>query len=431
MSIFGNNKGVGAAIIVAALGYFVDIYDLILFGVVRVTSLNGIGITSPQEITRLGEMLINSQMVGMLLGGLLWGILGDKKGRLSVLFGSILMYSVANIANGFVSSIESYIVWRFIAGIGLAGELGAGITLVSEIMPKETRGYGTTIVASFGLLGAIAAGLIGKLDWGISFGGEIFDNWRVAYIVGGILGIGLLLLRIGVYESGMFEGLRNAEVKKGDFTLIIFNKIRLRKYIKCILIGLPLWFVIGVLIIQAPEFARALGVIQPSDVDSLKKIAPNAIMLAYAGLAIGDIASGFISQMLKSRKKSLAIFLILTLLFGIHYLTMGAVQLTYFYSICFALGFSVGYWAVFVTVGSEQFGTNLRSTVTTTVPNFVRGALVPLTLTFSFLRDRIFISNDTSSLKAGLVVLVGSMAIAFIALYFLEETFGKDLDYYE
>lgn len=421
-----TNKGVYSAVAVAALGYFVDIYDLILFGVVRISSLNTLGITG-DELTTKGEMLINIQMIGMLIGGILWGIMGDKRGRLSVLFGSIILYSVANIANGFVDSIATYAFWRFIAGIGLAGELGAGITLVSESMSKEKRGYGTTIVASFGLLGAIAAGFVGKINWDIHIGGELFDNWRVAYIFGGILGLALLVLRIGVYESGMYDSLKGHQVKRGDLSQLFTRKKNFIKYLNCILIGLPLWFVIGVLVIQSPEFAKALGIPLPSDP---KSIAPNAIMLAYIGLSLGDLASGLISQFLKSRKKAVGIFLGLTAITAFIYLNSFDASLFFFYTLCFSMGFSVGYWAMFVTIGSEQFGTNLRATVTTTVPNFVRGSLFPLTLLYQYLRESVF-SGSNAHLLAANSVMVFCMIVAFTALYFLEETFGKNLDYVE
>jgi len=421
-----NNKGVYSAVAVAALGYFVDIYDLILFGVVRISSLNSLGVTG-EELTTKGEMIINLQMIGMLIGGILWGIMGDRKGRLSVLFGSIIMYSVANIANGFVDSITGYAVWRFIAGIGLAGELGAGITLVSESMSKENRGYGTTIVASFGLLGAIAAGFVGKINWDIHLGGELFDNWRVAYIVGGILGLALLILRIGVYESGMYDSLKGHQVKRGDLSQLFTKRKNFIKYLNCILIGLPLWFVIGVLVIQSPEFAKVLGIALPQDP---KTIAPNAIMLAYIGLSLGDLASGIISQVLKSRKKAVGVFLGLTAISAFIYLNSFNASLYFFYGLCFSMGFSVGYWAMFVTIGSEQFGTNLRATVTTTVPNFVRGSLFPLTLLFQFLRENVF-SGSNAHLLAANTVMIFCMIIAFTALYYLEETFGKDLDYVE
>jgi MFS family permease len=421
-----SSKGVYSAVAVAALGYFVDIYDLILFGVVRISSLNSLGLTG-EELTIKGEMLINIQMIGMLIGGILWGIMGDRRGRLSVLFGSIIMYSVANIANGFVDSITGYAIWRFIAGIGLAGELGAGITLVSESMSKENRGYGTTIVASFGLLGAIAAGFVGKMNWNIHIGDELFDNWRVAYIVGGVLGLALLVLRIGVYESGMYDSLKGHQVKRGDLSQLFTNKNNFIKYLNCILIGLPLWFVIGVLVIQSPEFAKALGIPLPQDP---KTIAPNAIMLAYIGLSMGDLASGLISQVLKSRKKAVGIFLGLTALSAFIYLNSFNTSLFFFYALCFSMGFSVGYWAMFVTIGSEQFGTNLRATVTTTVPNFVRGSLFPLTLLYQFLRENIFTGTNANLLAANTVMLF-CMIIAFTALYYLEETFGKDLNYVE
>lgn len=401
-----KNTSVKASILLAALGYFVDIYDLILFSIVRVKSLQGIGV-SAEEILPSGLLLINMQMTGMLVGGILWGILGDKKGRLSVLFGSIFLYSAANIANGFVDSMESYKWLRFIAGIGLAGELGAGITLVSEIMPKETRGYGTMIVAGVGILGGVAAGLIG----------DYFD-WRTAYFIGGGMGLALLFLRIGVYESGMFDHLKQSNAVRGSFKTLFRNRRQIIKYICSILTGMPIWFIIGILVTLSPEFGKAHGMpVLPSPA--------RAILFLYLGCSIGDFFSGALSQYLKSRKKVIYIFLIATAVFVAAYLLSPAPSLPYFYLLCWLLGFASGYWAIFVTMAAEQFGTNIRATVTTTAPNFVRGALVPMNFAF-----------QAVSLQWGVLVGAGvvgavSLVIALIALSQLDETFGKDLDYVE
>lgn len=401
-----KKKAVTSSILVAALGYFVDIYDLVLFSIVRIKSLRGIGLPDAELLSQ-GVLLLNMQMAGMLLGGILWGILGDKKGRLSVLFGSIFMYSAANIANGFVQSVEVYALLRFIAGIGLAGELGAGITLVSEVMDKETRGFGTMIVATIGILGAVVAALVG----------DLFD-WRTAYFIGGGLGLALLFLRIGVYESGMFDSLKSKTVKRGSFSTLIKTPRNMIKYASCILIGVPIWFVIGILITFSPEFGKALNMARIPDPGK-------AIMFAYIGLALGDFTSGSLAQIVKSRKKVTASFILLTGIFiGVYLLTHGA-SLKFFYANCLALGFAIGYWAVFVTIASEQFGTNIRATVTTTVPNFVRGAVVPLTFFFQLLKPACGI------LGAAAWVGAGSLALAVAALGFLEETHGKDLDYYD
>jgi len=418
-----SRKGIIAAVSVAALGYFVDIYDLILFGVVRVASLQSLGI-SGETLTTDGEYLLNMQMAGMFIGGVLWGVLGDRKGRLSVLFGSIFLYSLANIANGFVTDLTSYAVLRFIAGIGLAGELGAGITLVSEMLSKEKRGIGTTIVAAFGLLGAVVAGLVGNYDWSFSWNGEPVDNWRVAYFLGGLLGLALLLLRIGVFESGMFAKMKESNVRRGDLGQLILRPRNALRYLHCILIGLPLWFIIGILIFQSPEFAKAQG-------QAFEVVAGTAIMLAYLGLVAGDVASGLLSQVLRSRRRAVLIFLVLCAVVSVYYLLLPAVSDTHFYAVCFAMGFSVGYWAVFVTIAAEQFGTNLRATVATTVPNFVRGSVVPLTLIFAYLRDDLFTGMPKANINSALWVLGGSLMIAFVSLYYLEETFGKDLNYVE
>jgi putative MFS transporter len=401
-----------AAVIVAALGYFVDIYDLLLFGIVRTDSLKDLGITG-DAIRDQGEYLISMQMFGMLFGGILWGILGDKKGRISVLFGSILIYSVANIANGMVTTVDGYAFWRLIAGIGLAGELGAGITLVTESLPKEKRGYGTMIVASVGVSGAVAAYLVY----------QAFQDWRLCYYAGGILGILLLFLRISITESGMFKQVQQSDEKKGDFLSLFTNPKRFSKYVQCILIGIPLWFLVGVLITFSPEFAKALGVQQAETIAAGK-----AIAFCYTGLVFGDIASGLLSQWLKSRKKIMCLFLIFNLIMVFVYLNAFGISAATFYLLCFAMGFSVGYWVLFVTIAAEQFGTNIRATVTTTVPNFVRGSLPLIILIYSFFRDSLF---EGDILKSGMIVGSLLSVISLLALWKLKETFHVDLDYTE
>ncbi|OFV94477.1 MAG: MFS transporter [Acidobacteria bacterium RIFCSPLOWO2_12_FULL_65_11] len=399
-------QAVRLAILVAALGYFVDIYDLILFSIVRIPSLRGIGVPEG-EILGQGVLLLNMQMGGMLVGGIIWGILGDKRGRLTVLFGSIVLYSLANIANGFVSSVPQYALLRFIAGVGLAGELGAGITLVSEIMPAHSRGYGTMIVATVGVTGAVVASLVG----------DAF-NWRTAYFVGGAMGLALFVLRVGVAESGMFQGLRHAGVVRGDFWSLIARPNTRWKYVRVVLIGAPIWYVIGILITLSPELGAAMNMATPPN-------AGRAVMFAYIGLALGDFASGGLSQLIKSRNRVVGLFVGLTTLFIAAYFTIAHLSLTVFYVVCLLLGVAVGYWAVFVTIASEQFGTNIRATVTTTAPNFVRGSLVLLTMAFQALRPLVGIQG--SAMIVGAVAL----AIAYLSLWGLEETYGKDLDYLE
>lgn len=407
MNDAASRRNAIAAVLLAALGYFVDIYDLILFSIVRVASLKDLGVASDQLLDT-GLLLINMQMTGMLIGGLLWGILGDKKGRLSVLFGSIAMYSLANIANGFVHSIPAYAVLRFIAGVGLAGELGAGITLVCELMPKETRGYGTMIVAGVGIAGGIVAGLVG--DW---FG------WRNAYFIGGGMGLALLTLRVGVYESGIFDKVAKAkDVRRGDFFMLFSSGERVRKYLSCILLGVPIWFVIGILATFAPEFGKALEM-------PVLPTGSRAVMWLYAGCALGDFASGGLSQFLRSRRKAALIFVLATAASCAVYLNLRGASLGSFYTTCFALGFFSGYWAIFVTIASEQFGTNIRATATTTVPNFVRGSLVAVSALFQFLKP------GSGIITAAAITGVLCFALALGSLVSLRETFGKDLDYLE
>ncbi|MEO6166147.1 MAG: MFS transporter, partial [Chitinophagales bacterium] len=343
------------AVIIAALGYFVDIYDLLLFGIVRRQSLIALGYTHDKELLDLGAYLLNWQMGGMLVGGILWGILGDKRGRLSVLFGSIILYSVANILNGTVQSLDMYAFYRFIAGVGLAGELGAGITLVAEVMTKEQRGYGTTIVAAFGIFGAVVGGLVAKL----------FD-WRMAYYIGGGLGITLLILRISAYESGMFHQLKNETVARGNFLSLFTHRHSLSKYLKGILIGVPIWFVIGVLVTFGPEYAQALGIGIDAATGKTIVTGGNTIMAHYAGAATGALLCGLLSQYLKSRKRALWYFLIADAVCVFIYVSLKGIPVPLFYFFGFIFGIANGYWSVFMTVASEQFGTNIRATVTTT-----------------------------------------------------------------
>ncbi|RAJ23091.1 MFS transporter [Pedobacter cryoconitis] len=402
-----SNAALSAAILVASLGYFVDIYDLLLFSIVRIPSLKSLGLSGTQ-LTDTGIMLLNTQMIGMLIGGILWGMLGDKKGRLSVLFGSIFLYSLANIANGLVHSVNAYAFWRFIAGLGLAGELGAGITLVAELMPKEKRGYATTIVASVGVSGAVVAYFIAQM----------FD-WRTSFFIGGGLGLFLLLLRIGVAESGMFSQSKEAS-NRGDFFALFRNKVQFVKYIRCILIGIPLWFVVGILITLSPEFGKVLRV--QGEVS-----AGAAVAWCYGGIVIGDIAGGLISQWLKSRIKVVYIFLGMATIGITAYFTLYDLSLQHFYWLCGGIGLTVGYWVIFMTIATEQFGTNIRATVTTTVPNFVRGAVVPLTLLFQLLKG----AFGGNIIHSGITVAIVSFAVAFYALSRMKETFSKDLDYVE
>jgi MFS transporter, putative metabolite:H+ symporter len=392
-------------VIVAALGYFVDIYDLLLFSIVRIPSLRSMGVSDADMLTQ-GEFLIRVQMAGLLVGGILWGIMGDKRGRLSVLFGSILLYSLANIANGFATTVNQYALLRFIAGIGLAGELGAGITLVSESLPTKLRGYGTTLVATVGLLGAVLANYVAK----------IFD-WQVAYFIGGGLGLILLVARVSVFESGIFLKIKEQGVARGNFFQLFNQKERFIKFIGCILIGLPIWYVIGILITFSPEFAKAMNI------DGI--VAGDAVMFSYIGLAGGDMLSGITSQIIRSRKKTVFVFILLTLAFVIIFLYWPFESAAGFYVGCFLLGFGVGYWALFVTIAAEQFGTNLRSTVATTVPNFIRGTVIPLTIMFKYLRESFGI------LEGALILGVFTIIIAFWALRLIDETFGRDLNFVE
>lgn len=396
-------------VIISALGYFVDIYDLLLFGIVRIPSLKALGLNPDTD----GTFILNAQMVGLLIGGIFWGIFGDKKGRLSVLFGSILVYSLANIACGFLPYfperhlVYQYAALRFIAGIGLAGELGAGITLVSESLPKNLRAIGTSVVAGFGLMGAVVAQLTVELAGG----------WNISYIIGGILGILLLFLRISVSESGIYKNIENKSVSKGNFLSFFTHKDRLIRYLKCIAIGLPTWYCIGILAVLANQFAPELGI---------KDLSPGkAIMWAYIGISVGDLASGFISHFLKSRKMAIFYMLIFTII-GVAIMLFGNTDTeTKYYIFCVWLGLGTGYWAMFVTLAAEQFGTNIRNTATTTVPNMVRGLVPVMILAFDFFKN-----DFTVIISAALIGLI-VFGLAFYSSLTISETHNKDLEFIE
>ncbi len=410
------DRKVWMLIIVASLGYFVDIFDLILFNVIKYKSFAALGFSS-ELINNYEISLFNYQMTGMLLGGLVWGILGDKKGRISVLFGSILLYSVANIANAFIHTFEEYALWRFIAGLGLAGELGAGITLVTETMQKDKRGIGTMIIVTFGAMGAVVASVVGK----------IFE-WNVAYITGGCLGLLLLLLRAGTIESSMFISTKTSEVSRGNFFLLFQRKDRFLKFIACIFIGFPVWFFIGVLVALSKYFFKFEGV-------SIQDQVSQGITYSYIGLSAGDLLCGLASQYFRSRKKVILAYLVISLILMFVYLFNTHISFSAFKLMSLILGVATGYWALFVTNAAEQFGTNLRSTVTNTVPNFVRGAVVPITSSFKYFTAIIvgkeLILPSQGAITAAIIVGTTCIGLAIISLWYIKETFHEDLDYHE
>ena len=393
-------------VVVAALGYFVDIYDLLLFGIVRTTSLTEIGVSSA-DMLDCSVLLLNAQMGGLLVGGLFWGVLGDRRGRVSVLFASIVLYSAANIANAFVHSVGAYAVLRFIAGVGLAGELGAGVTLVAESLPKDKRGIGTTIIATVGIAGAVVAALVGDLA-----------HWRTAYCIGGGLGVALLVLRFSAFESGLFQRAKESAVRRGSLWMLVSSRDRLRRLACVVFVAVPIWYVVGILVTFAPEVGGALG-LAPAPSTS------KAILWCYSGLVVGDLSSGLLSQLWRSRRRVLGLYLSLTAITVVCYFTFGSISLTAFYIVCALLGVATGYWAVFITSAAEQMGTNLRATATTAAPNLVRGMVLPLTWLFRGCIDSLGI--------VGAAVLTGiiSLIAAVCALLLLKETFGRDLDFFE
>jgi MFS family permease len=395
--------------VVAALGYFVDIYDLIIFGIVKNPSLTDLGLNESMDLFNTGNFILSMQMAGMLMGGIVWGVLGDKKGRLSILFLTILLYSLANIANGFITNVNQYAWLRFIAGFGLSGEFGLGVTLVSEVMSKERRGLGASIVSGIGILGAVLA----------FFVAEQF-NWRTAYLVGGVLGLVLLVLRIAVYESGMYEKTKNQNVSRGNFFALFTNVRRLRKFIFATLIALPTWYTVSVLTINAPSFAsEALNIM-----GNIK--GSTSVMLHYTGAAIGSFLFGYVSMLMKSRKKAIFLAIVGISIFTVIYFSLSDAPSLLLYLDLFLMGIPMGgLWAIFVTAAAEQVGTNIRATVTTTAPNFVRGATILMTFLLGTL------TPVTGLWMAGVIVGVIFLGIALASVFFTEETYGKDLDYIE
>jgi MFS family permease len=395
-----------AAVIVAALGYFVDVYDLVLFLVVKNPSLLDLGV-APDAMLESGAFLLNCQNGGMLVGGLLWGLLGDKIGRTKVLFGSIVMYSVANICNAFVGSLDTYAALRFIAGVGLAGELGAGVTLVAELMPQRLRGYGTTIIAGVGACGAIVAGLVGEIL-----------AWRHSYLIGGALGLALLFLRVSVAESELFKSVHAQGSSMREVVRLLARPRRLARFFQCILIGVPIWFIVGILLANSKDLAKALGVVEVPK-------AGLCIAILYFGLFVGDVLGGLLSQYLKSRKRPIAMYLSLCGVAPLWFLTREQLSLTGLYVNLFVLGCAGGYWVLVVTLAAEQFGTNVRATVTTSIPNFIRGAIVPVSAAFLALRP------TQGILDAAMMVGLGVCILATVCLFTLEETFSRDMDFLE
>ncbi|HEU5165094.1 MAG TPA: MFS transporter [Chitinophagaceae bacterium] len=398
-------------VIIGALGFFVDIYDLLLFNMVRIKSFTDLGVEK-QDMKNIGERIISWQMLGLTIGGIAWGILGDKKGRKSVLFGSILLYSLATIANGFITNVDQYTWIRFIAGLGLAGELGASITLTSELLPKEKRGIAAALIATSGVMGTITAYFVFKLSNG---------DWRLCYFIGGGMGLTLLFLRAGVLESRMYDSLKQVNVKMGNFLMLLNKRERFFRYLRSILIGLPVWYIIGVLITFADEFARQF------DITGFDQ--PTALVLQYAALAVGDMSAGFFSNYIKSRKKTLLIFYTITSIFIFLFFALkGGGTAFNMYLICMGLGFGSGISVLYITMSAEQFGTNLRATAAISIPNLVRGCLPLILILFQFLRNgKVFADYITAAWVTGIII----MTIGFISALFTKETFGKDLDFVE
>lgn len=395
------------AVLVAALGYFVDIYDLLLFNIVRIDSLTDLGLDK-EQVNSSGEWIISIQMAGLLIGGIIWGVMGDKRGRLSVLFGSIILYSIANIINGFVTNTTEYALVRFIAGVGLAGELGAGVTLVSELVKKEHRGISNSIIAGIGILGAVFAYFI-----------SMWFHWRTCYFIGGGLGLLLLLMRVSVAESHLFKEMATTNASKGSFRILFGTRTRVYKYLLLVLIGLPTWYTIGILVAFSNKFATKMGITETV-------LPKTSTLYAYAAASAGGLLIGLLSNRLKSRRKALLCFFVIQIVGMMAYFLQDRWEGNYMYLICGVLGLATGYWALFVTIAAESFGTNVRATATTTIPNMVRGAVPLLLLLFNGLQHRSF-----SYVQSGLITGIFVTLLAIAATLLVTETFGRDLNFVE
>lgn len=402
------DKIIALTILVSALGYFVDIFDLLLFNIVRVHSLQDLGVAQA-DLLPVGIKILNTQMAGLLLGGFFWGVIGDKFGRVSVLMASILLYSIGNIANGFVQTIDQYAILRFITGLGLAGELGTGVTLASELLPKNLRGLGATFINFVGILGAVLAYYIAHTL-----------GWREAYIAGGVLGLALLALRSGVKESGLYHNMEKKEGRtaRGNMLLFLKKPALLKKYLMVILIGAPLWAVVGIFITFSPEFAKEFHMTAMPD-------AGIAVLCCYGTMAFAGLYTGVLSQQLQSRKKAIFFNMIVLVAAAVLYVTVHTDSLTVFYGYCCLLGVGSAYWAMFVQVGAEQFGTNVRATAAVSIPNVVRGLVIPMTMGFRALIPSFGVAGS------GMTVMTVMVTLALLSLWGLKETFHVDLDYIE
>ncbi len=390
----------------ASLGFFVDLYDIIIVSVVRQSSLLGVGVPKEELLTK-GVWLLNMQMAGMLIGGFLWGILGDKKGRLSVLFGSILLYSVTTWAAAYAPNYETFLFLRLLAGIGLAGELGAGITLVSEQMPQQKRGLGPAIIGSCGMLGALVGAWVGGRY-----------SWQFTYQLGGYMGFALLFLRLGVLESGLFEELKKTHhtSMRGNLALILGNPYHLRRYVAVVLMGFPGWFVNGIVMTFTPEIAQSMGM------GAIPSVA-TVFTMFFLGFTFGDLSCGLVSQWLKSRKRAIRLYLSAFTILTLAYFAVGRLSLHLYYALFLLMGVSVGYTIVLLTNAAEMFGTNIRSTVTTSALNLLRASVIPQSLLFSALTPAL------GAATAAGITGVCSISLAFWAFGHLEETFHKRLDF--
>jgi MFS transporter, putative metabolite:H+ symporter len=381
-------------------GYFIDIFDLVLFSTLRISSFEELKITDPTYWT---VVFFNLQMTGILVGGIFWGKMADIKGRSWSFMGTILVFSIANIINGLTSSLTVYGICRFIAGFGLAGEMGSGIALICEKVPDEKRSLYLGFVSSLGCIGAVLSGWLGDIVY-----------WRYLFIGSGFAGILLTLLRKNLLEPDLFRKTATLNIPRGQWKTLFQSPPDLIRFILLIFLGIPMWYIIGILWSFSTEMTSTIGLnIFTSG---------QAILWGYVGVWMGDMLMPFVSQFLKSRIFTIQICLIMMLL-GVIYLfqfqphSLLSFQLTHIF-----LGFTIGYWAVYATLCGESFGTNIRALTSTSLPSLIRFSSIPMMIIYQYGRDE----NELNiALGMGLTVL----CISMITTYFIKDTFQKDIDF--
>lgn len=408
-----KEQSIALLILVASLGYFVDAYDLIIASVVRSSAIVELGLAQvgTPEHTKYAQLFEYVQSAGILLGGIIFGVYSDKKGRKKALYYSIAIYSIANILNGLLSASVPFVgtvycILRFICGFALAAELSIGIVMISETMKAKHRGYGTMIVVSFGILGAVLAAVLFEF---------IGIHWQTLYLIGGIAGVLLLIFRFSVKETNPFLDLENQESERGSWVMIFKNRRLLKILFNAILLGFPIYFFISIPIKFATDYGKELGL-------TIKGTIP--IIVFYIAMSVSDIIANYLCQLFENRKKVLYFYLGLCTIsvFLLHFYPPTTPE-QYFYLFSPLMGFASGYWALLITFTNEQIGTNIRSTYTTAVPNVVRSLFIPIQLLLTVLQPTF--GTSTSVFYIGVLAVI----LALLGLYSLKETWGKNLKF--